>query len=252
VLPVVNPAPVLSALSPAHAIAGSPTLSLTINGAGFVPTSTVVWGSTPLATQYVSGTQLTASVPASNLGTAGTVAVTVQTAAPGGGSSSALQFELDSASSQGAVPPTIPTPSATVSSGAPASYTVSLPASVISTSVSCLNLPAGASCSYANGSVTITTAANTPAGTYTVTIVFTETLEGAAAAFFSLPFLLLPFSSKRRKSRRIQRIAFAVVTLALVAGGLFFTGCGGTAGGTGGGLTSHQATSSATVTLIVQ
>jgi hypothetical protein len=252
VLPVGNPAPVLGVLSPALAVAGAPAFSLTVNGAGFVPTSIVMWGSTPLATQYVSATQLTASVPASALATAGIVAVIVQTAAPGGGSSAALQFELDSAASQGAGVPTFPTATATVTSGSPASYTVTLPTSGISASVSCLNLPAGASCSYANGAVTITTAANTPAGTYVITVVFTETLPGAAAAFFCLPFLLVPLAIKRRRSRGIQRMVFALAALTLMAGGLLFIGCGGAGGGSGGGSTTHQATSSATVTLIVQ
>jgi hypothetical protein len=252
VLPVVNPAPVLSALSPAHAIASGSAFSLTVNGAGFVPTSTVMWGSTPLATQFVSATQLTASVPSSGLATTGTVAVTVQTAAPGGGSSGALQFELDSEASQGAGVPNFPTATATVSSGSPASYSVTLPSSVNSASVSCLNLPAGASCNYANGAVTITTSANTPAGSYVITVVFTETLPGAAIAFFSLPFLLVPLAIKRRRSRGIQRMVFALAALTLMAGGLLFTGCGGTGGGSGGGPTTHQATSSATVTLIVQ
>jgi hypothetical protein len=123
---------------------------------------------------------------------------------------------------------------------------------VTSASVSCLNLPAGASCSYANGAVTITTAANTPAGTYVITVVFTETLPGVVAAFFCLPFLLVPLAIKRRRSRGIQRMVFALAALTLMSGGLLFIGCGGAGGGSGGGPTTHQATSSATVTLIVQ
>jgi FG-GAP-like repeat/Chitobiase/beta-hexosaminidase C-terminal domain/Bacterial Ig-like domain (group 3) len=252
VLPVVNPAPMLSALSPAYAAAGGSAFSLSVNGAGFVPSSIVIWGSTPLATQYVSATQLTASIPASAIATAGTAAVTVQTGAPGGGSSGGLQFEVDSASSQGAGSPSFPTVTATVSSGSSASYSVTLPSSAVSASVSCLNLPTGASCSYANGAVTIATTASTPPGTYIITMVFTETLQGVAAGFFCLPFLLVPLASKRRRSRGIQRMVFALAALTLIAGGLVFTGCGGAGGGSGGGSTTHQATSSATVTLIVQ
>jgi hypothetical protein len=247
VLSVVNPIPVVSSLSPASATAGGSALSLSVHGAGFVPTSIVIWGGTPLPTQYVSATQLTASVPASELATAGTAAVTVQTGAPGGGSSGALQFELDSASSQGAVSPSFPTVTATVSSGSSATYAVTLPSSVIGASVSCLNLPSGASCSYTNGAVSVVTAANTPSGTYLITVVFTETLPGVAAAFFCLPFLLLPLAIHRRRSRGTRSIALTVAALTLMAGGLLLTGCAG-----GGASNTHQATSSATVTLIVQ
>jgi hypothetical protein len=250
-LPVVNPVPVLSALSPAYATAGASALSLSVTGAGFVPGSIVVWGSTPLATQYVSATQLTASVPPSDLATAGIAAVTVQTAAPGGGSSGTLQFELDSASSLGAATPNFTTATATVAPSLPASYAVTLPTSVLSASVSCLNLPVGASCSYTDGVVTIATAANTPAGTYVITGVFTEMLPGAAAAFFCLPFLLVPLAIRRKRSRGTKRMLFAIAALTLMAGGLLFTGCGG-GSGSGAGSATHQATSSATVTLIVQ
>ena len=255
VLPIVNPVPVLSALTPAHATAGGSAFSLSVNGAGFVPSSFVIWGSTALATQYVSATQLTASVPASAIATAGTAAVTVETGTPGGGSSGALQFELDSASSQGAGSPNFTTVTATVSSGSSASYSVTLPSSVVSASVSCLDLPAGASCSYANGAVTVATAANTPAGTYVITVVFTETLTGVAAGFFCLPFLVLPLAIRRRRSRGTRRLVLALAALTLMAGGLLFTGCAGGGAGSGGGSiapTTHQTTSSAAVTLIVQ
>ena len=251
-LPVVNPIPVLSALTPAYTTADGSAFTLSVKGAGFVPSSVVIWGSTPLATQYVSATQLTAAVPASALATAGTAAVTVQTGGPGGGSSTALQFELDSASTQGAASPNFTAATATVNSGSSASYSVTLPSSVVSASVSCLNLPAGASCSYTNGAVTVVTAANTPAGTYVITVVFTETLPGVAAGFLCLPFLILPLAIHRRRSRGTRRMVLALAVLTLMAGGLLFTGCAGGGGGSGGGSTTHQATSSAAVTLVVQ
>jgi hypothetical protein len=49
----------------------------------------VYWGTSALATTYVSATQLTAQVPAADITTGGiTVAITVLTPAPGGGTSS--------------------------------------------------------------------------------------------------------------------------------------------------------------------
>ncbi len=84
------PQPVAS-LTPATALAGSPALTLAVTGAGILPCSVVQWvntssGTTSLPTQYVSPTQLNATVPASDLLAAGTAAqVVVFTPGPGGG-----------------------------------------------------------------------------------------------------------------------------------------------------------------------
>ena len=252
VIAVVNPVPVLSSLSPAHVQAGSQALSLTVNGSSFTPTSTVYWNGAALSAQYGSSTQLVASVPASALATAGTAAVTVQTSAPGGGSSGALQFEVDSTSSLGAAPPTFTSLTATATAGSAATYQLTLPSSVISATVSCLNLPAGASCTYANGVLTITTSSTTLPGTYSITVVFSETLAGIAAAFLAPFLLLMPWGRRKRKWHQ-QWIAITMLgLLSLGVGGLLFTGCGGGSGGSGSGSVTHQATNSSTITLIVQ
>jgi Chitobiase/beta-hexosaminidase C-terminal domain/FG-GAP-like repeat/Bacterial Ig-like domain (group 3)/FG-GAP repeat len=253
-LSVTNPAPRITSLAPAHVVAGGPAFSLSVNGAGFVAGSVVYWGGTALSTQYVSSTQLTAEVPASATATAGTDAVTVQTGSQGGGPSAAFQFEVDSASSSGAGSPSFNTPTATVNPGSSANYSVTLPSSVISTSVSCLNLPAGTSCSYANGTVTFATSASTPRGTYLITVVFTETLAGTAAGV-SLPLLLLPVIRRRRKSQSGRTCAIAFAALILMAGALLLNGCGGgsmrSSPGAPSGIT-HQAITSGTVTLTIQ
>ena len=84
--------PVLSSLSPAAAPAGSPALTLTVNGSGFNAGSVVRWNGTDRATTFVSASQLRATIPAADLATAGTAQVTVFAPAPGGGVSSALPF----------------------------------------------------------------------------------------------------------------------------------------------------------------
>src|SRR5208283_1781030 len=141
-------------------------------------------GASALTTTYVSATQLTAQVPAADIATAGTIAITVQTPAPGGGSSNAWQFEVDSVSS-GSTAPTITSTTETVTAGTPASYPVTVPSTVTSVSVTCLNLPTGASCSYSSttNAVTIATSSTTPKGTYQIIVVFTETVSGAASGF---------------------------------------------------------------------
>ncbi len=67
----------ITSLSPGAVSAGSGPLTLTVVGSGFLPRASVIWGTTSLTTTYVSATQLSASVPASLLTSAGTVAVTV-------------------------------------------------------------------------------------------------------------------------------------------------------------------------------
>ena len=77
-----NPAPALTALSPAVKTAGSAAFILTVTGSGFVSSSTVYWGNTQLSTQYVDANTLTAQVTGSNIAAAGTSTVTVQSPDP--------------------------------------------------------------------------------------------------------------------------------------------------------------------------
>jgi len=73
---------------------GGPDFTLAVNGTGFVSNSAVNWNGTALATEYVSGSQLTATVPAADIAKPGTGQITVVTPAPGGGTSAALTFEV--------------------------------------------------------------------------------------------------------------------------------------------------------------
>jgi hypothetical protein len=250
---VNNPLPVIASLSPSFVSAGGTVFTLTIFGSGFTPASTLYWGSTALATQYTSATQLTAQVMAAEIASAGITSITVQTPTPGGGTSNLLQFEVDSAASGSAGAPSFTASTAVVSPGSTASYPVTLPSSATDVSISCLNLPASATCTYseAASAVTITTSATTPAGTYPVTIVFTETLPGAATAMLLLPVLLLPllFARKQLGARRSALVAFVALALALTAA----SGCGGSSPDTGQTQPpTHVATSSGVVTLTVQ
>jgi trimeric autotransporter adhesin len=240
------PVPALSSLSPAFVVAGGQGLTITIGGSGLTSNSTAYLGAAALGTQLVSATQLAATVTSAQIAAAGVQSITVRNPVPGGGTSNALQFEVDTG---GGAPPSFTTTSATVSAGASASYPVTLPSSATSVSVSCLNLPMGASCSYSatSGTLTVATSSTTPSGTYQITAVFTETLPGAsalAAVFLSLPLAL---AAGKRKKRLAQLGLLMVALVTFVA-----VGCGGSAEGGGGGTQSHQVTSSGVVTLIVQ
>jgi uncharacterized protein (TIGR03437 family) len=92
----------ITSITPSSATAGGAAFTLTVNGSGFsqssstlqgpIPGSVVQWNGSTLPTSYVSGTQVTAPVPAGDLASAGTAQVTVFT--PPGGSSNAVTFTI--------------------------------------------------------------------------------------------------------------------------------------------------------------
>jgi hypothetical protein len=84
---VTNGVPTISALNPSSVTAGSSDRAVTIFGSGFVSTSTVKSNGAPVASTYVSGSQLVATIPSSQLLYPGTVGITVTNPAPGGGTS---------------------------------------------------------------------------------------------------------------------------------------------------------------------
>jgi hypothetical protein len=92
----LNPAPLLTAVSPTSATAGGASFTLTATGSNFLVTSAVHWNGAARPTTFVSATQLTATIPASDVATAGTAQVTVVNPAPGGGTSSAIAFTIQS------------------------------------------------------------------------------------------------------------------------------------------------------------
>jgi PKD repeat protein len=86
--------PVISSLSPEHAIAGDPGFTLKVYGGGFVDGETVIqWNGEDRTTDYVSSTELQASISAGDIGTAGTAEVRVshKSAAV---TSSAVSFQI--------------------------------------------------------------------------------------------------------------------------------------------------------------
>ena len=259
VLGVSSPVPIISSLTPGFTSAGSTAFTLTVNGINFVNGSTIYVGNTALTTRFVSPTQLTGSVQATLVASAGTVNVTVQSPAPGGGTSNPEVFEVDTAGSAAGAP-TFTTITATATAGSTAAYAVTLPSSATNVSATCLNLPAGAACSYSAsaGTLTITTASTTPSGTYQFIVVFTETLPGAAAGYILLPFILVPLWFLRRRPAfrylwvgLVLLVALAALPITIGCGG-GSGGSGGGGGGGGGGPQTHQVTSSGTLTLIVK
>jgi hypothetical protein len=80
-----NPVPFLDQpLVPDATAPGGPAFSLTVNGAWFDPASVVNWNGSPRATTFVSSSQLTAAILASDIATASTATVTVVNPRHGG------------------------------------------------------------------------------------------------------------------------------------------------------------------------
>lgn len=75
-----NPVPLVNQpIVPPSAVIGSASLSITVNGTGFTPGTTLDWNGQPLATTFVSNSRLTAIVPANDLSTGGTFHITAVT-----------------------------------------------------------------------------------------------------------------------------------------------------------------------------
>ena len=97
IAPVVpdNPVPIMGFISPSITTAGGAAFTLTVNGTNFVSASVVQWNGSSRTTTFVSATQLTVSIPATDIAAAGTVQVTVFNPLPGGGTSAALIFTIN-------------------------------------------------------------------------------------------------------------------------------------------------------------
>src|SRR5215471_10944280 len=94
-LTVTNPAPTLASISPNTVLAGDGGFTLTANGSNFVNGSVVQVNGSNRITTFVSGTQLTAAIPASDIVSTGPLSITVANPAPGGGSSGALTLTVN-------------------------------------------------------------------------------------------------------------------------------------------------------------
>ena len=163
--------PTITSLSPASATAGGSAFTLTVNGTGFVDgASTVRWNGSDRATSYVSSTQLTASISAADIATAGTAGVTVLNSAPGGGISNPETF-------------TINNPLPTITSLSPASATVGGPAFTLT--VNGTDFVDGASTVRWNGSDRATTYVSSTQLTASISAADIATVGTASVTVFN-------------------------------------------------------------------
>jgi len=118
--PPGNPAPTLTSISPTSAPVGSAEFTLTATGSNFIPGSVVKWGGSNRTTTFVSATQLTATIPATDLTTGGTAQVTIFNPSPGGGTSAGKTFSIENPA------PTLNSISPTSATAGGAAFTLTL------------------------------------------------------------------------------------------------------------------------------
>lgn len=82
----------LKSLSPASVTVGSSGFSLTVTGTGFTPQSAVFWNGNPQPTTFVSATQITTTIPASDIAVTGSDSISVND--PTYGTSSSQTFTV--------------------------------------------------------------------------------------------------------------------------------------------------------------
>jgi len=137
-----NPSPFVTGIAPASVPAGSGDLTVSIQGANFASgVSAAYWSGTPLATTYVSPTQLTAIVPAALTSAPGAGTVTVVNEPPGGGASAPVLLTIGPPAAQLALTPSAPV----ISWGQPVTLGVAFAPSGAGRAVTLQAIPAGAS-----------------------------------------------------------------------------------------------------------
>src|SRR5438552_7448193 len=184
IITINNPVPTTTSISPNCVTAGSIDFTLTLTGTNFVSGSVVNFGGTSLTPTSSSSTQLTVTVPASLVATAGTVSVTVVNPTPGGGTSNAQTFTI-------ANTPVITSPlTATGTVGVAFSYTITATNNPTTYTVTG-TLPPGVT--QGNGSNrNVISGTPTAAGTYSVTITVSNGGGACKSASATLVITICP------------------------------------------------------------
>lgn len=252
-----NPAPAAVSVLPTNVPAGNSSLTLTVTGSNFVQGSVVQVNGSTRPTTYVSATSLTAMLPSTDFAHSGTLSITVNNPAPGGGTTVQLSFVVDdyNVSAQSS--------SQTVTAGQNANYNLSLTAMNgtlgESVSFSATGLPSGASAGF--------TPSTLPAGSSStgvaLSISTTPHSSGSAGEFshgirprapwmygFALAFAMICFAlfSQRGRPGIIVPRLVGVALLAIVAG---LAACGSNVGSSGTQTNPATGTPAGTYTITV-
>ena len=234
---VNNPAPGAAGLSPLSLPAGNPAVTLLVTGTNFNSSSTVLVNATSRATTFVRSTSLSAALPASDFAHSGTLSISVNNPAPGGGTTSALTLTVEDFRLN------LQTPAPPVTAGQPANFSLmvvptnSTTASAVTFMVS--GLPTDSTASFSPS-------ATLPAGSGAtgVTLTITTTAHSAVAPIrrpqmpspvepypywvtLAIAFMALSLQVLKKRTQRLVP-QFLLAGLLVVAASLI--SCGGGSG----------------------
>src|SRR5215472_2371541 len=92
---ISNPQPTIATLAPSNVEAGAAPFMLLVNGSGFAQGAAVLWNGAARVTTFVSATQVTAAIPASDVAAQGSAQVSVANTAPAVGPSAPAAFTIN-------------------------------------------------------------------------------------------------------------------------------------------------------------
>lgn len=95
---IQNPTPSIQGISPSFVTAGASSQTISINGSGFLSSSTVTYEGVSHAASFVSSRQLNLILNGADVATVGNFPIVVTNPPPGGGNSSAAVFGIWSSS----------------------------------------------------------------------------------------------------------------------------------------------------------
>jgi hypothetical protein len=229
---VINLVPTISSISPTNTPAGA-GFTLTVNGANFSSASLLNFGGKAEPTTFVSTMQITAAIPATDVSSGGTPAITVSDPS---GASPAVSFAINdfivsapaavtlAAGKSASIAITV-TPSSANGFAAATAFGVSgLPTNVTAT----FNPP-----SLIPGGSPVSTTLTLSAAAHSTTIPMAPSLPGPMRAPFQPVHLLVAFFVfslllllQRRQQSKVGLASFVLLTLPLSIG-VVISGCGG-------------------------
>ncbi len=92
--PAPNPVPLVTGVDPTSVISGSQAIQLHVYGNQFVNGASVYWNGSARSTSFIDPNHLIATIPATDLQSAGDANVSVVNPAPGGGESNRVNFNI--------------------------------------------------------------------------------------------------------------------------------------------------------------
>jgi len=174
---MTNLVPAITTLSPSSATAGAAAQTLTLNGSNFLSSSTVTYNGVAHTATFVSSSQLTIQLTASDQATAGTYAVVVTNPSPGGGASNSVNFTVNNPT------PTITTLSPSSADAGAAAQTLTINGTnFVSNSTVTYNGAAHTATFVSATQLTIQLSAGDQAAAGTFAVVVTNPSPGGAAS----------------------------------------------------------------------